>query len=740
LRWQDGNQKPQDAYLVFLAPEDPLSPNSDASSRRKKETHFLARSIETTKGKKSLIHSWITLCESHGSYCRESAGDKREFFRMLDQAQFGVIDVITLQVVELPCDQESQTHEKYIALSYVWGEKEVYKTLRSNVLKHLQHGGLEAPLRKEPNGIPKTIQDAIQLVKDIGLRYLWVDSLCIVQDSPRSLQINAPMMDLVYGNAHVTICAADGDDSSVGLVAMNTKDPADQLRAPIAPGVQLAVSRPAEAVIRDSVWNNRGWTFQERILSPRCLIFAGGRVYFQCRTTDMSEDIYTDGTGTGWSLDSTDAPLRTLQELKSRPMRFYMKCVPMYTGRQLTYSKDILLAFSGVCSLIQQQVHGCFHFGLPTSHFDLALLWQPITSTRRRRPDKKEGRHWGALEFPSWSWCGWQHAKKEYEGAKVEYMYAMLEGVLENVNEWLLNHTWICWYIRDGRGDLRPLWDKTQVLSDRSTDLKWKGYAAYKIDDSNSPGIYTERVLAYDDQYDEADRRRVIGEHVVIHPRSADASPERAVETVMDMPISVGSEQYGLREEDETRVIIREHHPQSEDQYGRLVHRQGQEQPWFRAILPDSPFKVRDAPFTNKTHKESLDMPVLQFWTLRTSLNVLHPANEKIEDQDELCRCDIADGAGDWCGSITLDRRWIQPRSPRWSQFIAISDAKAFTDKECKSWNYYVPKEKDESEWDLYYVLLIIPNQEDLIWERVALGKVFKAAFLGAEWDEIKLG
>lgn len=235
LRWQDGNQKPQDAYLVFLAPEDPLSPNSDASSRRKKETHFLARSIETTKGKKSPIHSWITLCESHGSYCRESAGDKRDFFRMLDQAQFGVIDVITLQVVELPCDQESQTHEKYIALSYVWGKKEVYKTLRSNVLKHLQHGGLEAPLRKELNGIPKTIQDAIQLVKDIGLRYLWVDSLCIVQDSPRSLQINAPMMDLVYGNAHVTICAADGEDSSVGLVAMNTKDPADQLRARIAP-------------------------------------------------------------------------------------------------------------------------------------------------------------------------------------------------------------------------------------------------------------------------------------------------------------------------------------------------------------------------------------------------------------------------------------------------------------------------------------------------------------------------
>ena len=146
LSWQDGNQKPQDAYLAFLAPEDPLSPNSDASSRWKMETHFLARSIENTKVKKSLIHSWIRLCSLHESYCKGSAGDKRDFFIMLDQTQFGVIDVITLQLVELPCDQESQTHEKYIALSYVWGKKDVHKTLRLNVLKHLQHVGLEAPV------------------------------------------------------------------------------------------------------------------------------------------------------------------------------------------------------------------------------------------------------------------------------------------------------------------------------------------------------------------------------------------------------------------------------------------------------------------------------------------------------------------------------------------------------------------------------------------------------------------
>lgn len=67
--------------------------------------------------------------------------------------------------------------------------------------------------------LPQTIQDAILLVTRLGYRYLWVDSLCIVQDSKSSWQLNASAMHLIYGNAEFTICAADGKDSSVGLRA-----------------------------------------------------------------------------------------------------------------------------------------------------------------------------------------------------------------------------------------------------------------------------------------------------------------------------------------------------------------------------------------------------------------------------------------------------------------------------------------------------------------------------------------
>jgi hypothetical protein len=83
---------------------------------------------------------------------------------------------------------------------------------------------------------------------------------------------------------------------------------------------------------------------------------------------------------------------------------------------------------------------------------------------------------------------------------------------------------------------------------------------------------------------------------------------------------------------------------------------------------------------------------------------------------------------------------WIRERQGSLFQFIAISDAKAFAQEECPVWTYYIPKERDESDWDLYYVLLLERNAERGVWERAGLGKVFQAAFREKTWDEIKLG
>jgi hypothetical protein len=162
----------------------------------------------------------------------------------------------------------------------------------------------------------------------------------------------------------------------------------------IRPDLPLPVSRPSESIIQASRWKDRAWTFQERILSRRCLVFVGdrkmgNRIYFQCRTTNLATDIYPNGTESGWHSDLRKSPLRTLNELKRRPMRFYINCVHLYTGRNLTNRSDILNAFDGVSKLMETYMRAPFFFGLPSSHFDFALLWRPKSGKRRRERNAK---------------------------------------------------------------------------------------------------------------------------------------------------------------------------------------------------------------------------------------------------------------------------------------------------------------------------------------------------------------
>ncbi|KAF4457407.1 hypothetical protein F53441_648 [Fusarium austroafricanum] len=111
-----------------------------------------------------------------------------------------------------------------------------------------------------------------------------------------------------------------------------------------------------------------------------------------------------------------------------------------------------------------------------------------------------------------------------------------------------------------------------------------------------------------------------------------------------------------------------------------------------------------------------------------------------VPENNGLSICDILDKAGDWCGAIALDGDWIKDKDGQLFYFIALSDAKSFTLEEFPAWTYYIPKEREKSEWDLYFILLVERNYERGLWEQVGLGKVFQAAFREQSWDEVKLG
>ena len=536
LRWN--HPRLSDAYLVYVAPETYSWTTSDADRVWDKGSLFLGRSVSYHSENQALIKSWLDLCQAtHRGPCRhktEHGSLSDRFYEMISSSYFGVVDVINMQLTGLPGSivrrhghhhqrPEPRYHEPYVALSYVWGiDKEAHTTLTNNVMLHRMHGGLERVLHK----LPRVIQDAISLVQRLGFQYLWIDRLCIVQDSPRSWKLNAYNMDLIYGNAELTICAADGD-ASAGLRAMRSESHNTQHYArTICPGMKLFVKRSPETYIRASWWNERAWTFQERLLSRRCLIFTNGRVYFQCRSTGMSEDIYADRQGAGWSLDLVDAPMQMFRQIDHRAIWVYMRCVELYTERKLTQPNDILAAFSGMSNLMRERMAAPFIHGLPSSHFDLALLWEPLRSSERRmkkKPFKKsETPSTPDPEFPSWSWAGWM--------GTVAYKESIVGGLLDNVSDWLDKHTWIKWWIRDGHGDLRPLWDNRKSTVDKSKETKWRGYQQYGQETIVGRSMRThERYVGNHERYDPDQvhsrlpgRRREGNEYREEEPDSAD--------------------------------------------------------------------------------------------------------------------------------------------------------------------------------------------------------------------------
>jgi hypothetical protein len=324
--------------------------------------------------------------------------------------------------------------------------------------------------------MPRTIRHAIELVERLVLKhssrklcFIRIDSLCIVQDDPTSLPYNSERMHLIFRNAYFTIYAADADPNT-GLRALRSRHTLEERS--IRKDLNLIVSRSPESIIQTSDWCTRGWTFQERILFRRCLVFAGNRIYFQCHKINY------DDTGIGWSSDWRKSPLHTMAEVKDRPIRFYMKCVESYTGRNLSFPEDIIKAFDGGSGLLAWSTCAPFFFGLPSSHFDFALLWRPHEGKVRRRGNPETDTH-----FPSWSWSGWQHEGNPSIGTTVSYLLGVLEGTLIDLHHWLLEHTWIIWYIRDGKGDLRPLWNGYKPTFPERTQKvlqQWRGYEGYE--------------------------------------------------------------------------------------------------------------------------------------------------------------------------------------------------------------------------------------------------------------------
>jgi len=294
---------------------------------------------------------------------------------------------------------------KYASLSYVWGNTPRFLLQGSNVAE-LQ---TTDSLKRLAGDVPKTFLDSMEVTRQLGLDFLWIDALCIVQDDAADIQSHLARMDVIYNNAELTIVSA-GPNAAEGLPGcQGNPRPPRQLEF-AAEGVALVNTQPgfAETVSR-SAWESRGWTFQEKVFSRRMLVFTDLQAFWQCHEATWFEDTVLEP----WEDNVTAVRLGERRHSMSKgfsstlelthgvhlpPSRHrYRELVAAYLHRQLSFPEDILNAFRGVLKQQVESDEGGDLWGIPRKHLAATIGWRhDTTKGSNRRPG-----------FPSWSWAGW---------------------------------------------------------------------------------------------------------------------------------------------------------------------------------------------------------------------------------------------------------------------------------------------------------------------------------------------
>jgi hypothetical protein len=347
---------------------------------------YSGRLCDASQFNMSLGKKWVEDCRTlHGRTCGNTTGSHPK--RLLDLKEDRLAEI--------------KSPVSYVCLSYVWGQiPNFFKTLKSNLFELETKGGLSRHL----NLLPKSIRDAISLASTIGERYLWFDSLCIVQDDDVDKLDQIAQMDMIYSRAILTVVAAGGQDADAGLPGLSPSSRVlNQITFQYSPELTFMKVQPDyNDAIYESTWNERGWTYQERVVSKRCLFFTNHTVYYQCQKSCMGRRLHCRG--------SSDGPLRTnaryclkpgaepplvqkkrqysINVIKTPYFPEYCKIVADYTSRVMSFQTDRLAGMQGILNSLSRAYDLEFVQGLPESIFDASLLWQPRQDPQRVKIDE----------------------------------------------------------------------------------------------------------------------------------------------------------------------------------------------------------------------------------------------------------------------------------------------------------------------------------------------------------------
>jgi Heterokaryon incompatibility protein (HET) len=275
------------------------------------------------------------------------------------------------------------THDQYVALSYCWGTKPFLRTLLGNIEAHKD--------KLDMLKLPQTFKDAIMITRRLGFRYVWIDALCIIQDSADDKMKEIGTMEKIYSEASLTIAIVS--HSSVIDGFLNPRSPlAVKLpyRCPDGEIGSVLVSPQKTVDMWQEPLYTRAWCLQENLLSPRMLLYTDTEVVWQCQLNPMKRpdtvhvsyqddnpelgsspfrrlpanlDNHNVAKIQGMSLEDKPKSCITSQfdEVNYRHWRFV---VGGYTRRKLSMPSDRLPALAGVAQKFKEAWGDEYYAGL----------------------------------------------------------------------------------------------------------------------------------------------------------------------------------------------------------------------------------------------------------------------------------------------------------------------------------------------------------------------------------------
>jgi hypothetical protein len=275
---------------------------------------------------------------------------------------------------------------QYVSLSYCWGASSMrsYITTKSNFdgkIRLVKH-----------TDMPQTIQDAFRICRELEFRYIWVDAICIIQDSKADWHSEASKMGWIYRNSHLTISADLSDNVELGCFNNHSLPQTINLEALVRIIHCLGDGRTSslffylptvnpvvEQIFEGSLLSERGWAFQERVLSPRILHYTNLQLIWECREAYETEDglrMFNHNWEKLRTLCGVIAPRTSSIGRDLLLFKWYQDIVQPYSLRQFSFWTDRLVALAGLAEDLVTRLDAGYVAGLWLFLLEFGLCWR----------------------------------------------------------------------------------------------------------------------------------------------------------------------------------------------------------------------------------------------------------------------------------------------------------------------------------------------------------------------------